>query len=265
VIAKGLYKRTILPALLAAEVQFRQTATDAFVLFTVVVQPIIVAVLALWMLRDKGADNAIFIIVGSGMTGLWSALLFMGGNSITQERWTGTLESVVGAPVSMHTIVFGKNLASVGQSLISMLVSYALAALFFGYPIHVARVDLFAISLALTVIAFIAFGMILSPLFLLNPQVQDFQNGMEFPVYILSGFLFPIALLPGWATPLSYILPTYWAAQAAHLSAEGGAVEQIYFAWGMLALLAVIHLAISGWLFRLVLRRARVDATLGLE
>ena len=264
-IAQEFFRRTLRPALFSAEVQFRTTATDAFVLFTIVIQPILVALLALWMLRDKGADNAIYIIVGSGMTGLWSGLLFMGGNAITFERWTGTLEVIAGVPVSMHTIIFGKNLANVGQSLISMVVSYTLAALFFGYPIHVARPGLLAVSLALTVVAFIAFGMILAPLFLLNPQVQDFQNGMEFPVYILSGFLFPIALLPGWATPLSYILPTYWAAQAAHLSAEGGAPQQIYFAWGVLIVLTAIHLAISGYLFKQVMRKARIDATLGLE
>ena len=264
-IAQNFVTRTLRPMLLSAEMALRQQATDSFVLFAMVFQPIIIAVLALWMLRDKGAQNAIFIVIGSGMTGLWSALLFMGGNSITMERWTGTLEELTGAPASMHTIVFGKNLASVGQSLLSMVAAYALAAIFFGYPIRVANPGLFAVSLALTVVAFIAFGMILSPLFLLNPQVQDFQNGMEFPVYILSGFLFPIALLPGWTTPISYILPTYWAAQAAHLSAEGGAVGGIYFAWAMLLILAAVHLAISGWLFRLVLRKARVDATLGLE
>lgn len=264
-IAKGFFKRSVLPALLTAEITFRQDAVDLFIIFTVVVQPIIVALLALWMLREKGADNAIFIIIGSGMTGLWSSLLFMGGNAITAERWDGTLEQIAGAPVPMQTIIFGKNLASVCQSLVSMIVSYALGAWLFGYPIHVARIDLFIGSLVLTVIAFIAFGMILAPIFLLNPQVQSFQNGMEFPVYILSGFLFPIALLPGWTTPLSYILPTYWAAQAAHLSAEGGAPEGVYFAWGMLILFAVIDLAISGHLFRLVLRKARVDATLGME
>jgi hypothetical protein len=41
--------------------------------------------------------------------------------------------------------------------------------------------------------------------------VQQWQNAMEFPVYILAGFLFPIALLPDWTGPISYALPPYWA------------------------------------------------------
>ena len=55
---------------------------DLFIIFTVLVQPLIIALLALWMLKDKGRDYAIFVVVGSGMTGLWSSLLFIGGNSI---------------------------------------------------------------------------------------------------------------------------------------------------------------------------------------
>ncbi|MGH2581381.1 MAG: hypothetical protein ACRDFQ_00620, partial [Anaerolineales bacterium] len=77
------------------EVTLRQNFTDAFIVFAIIVQPIIIAVIALWMLRERGGDYAIFVVVGSGMTGLWSSLLFISGNSITEERWVGTLENLV--------------------------------------------------------------------------------------------------------------------------------------------------------------------------
>ena len=79
--------------LTVAEMTFRQQVLDAFIVFTVLVQPMLIALLALWMLRDKGQEYAIFIVVGSGLTGLWSSLLFISGNSINFERWSGTLES----------------------------------------------------------------------------------------------------------------------------------------------------------------------------
>jgi ABC-2 type transport system permease protein len=72
------------------------------------------------MLQDKGMDAAMFVVVGSGLTGLWSSLLFISGNSINFERWTGTLESLVAIPTPFEVIVFGKNLANVVQSLLSM-------------------------------------------------------------------------------------------------------------------------------------------------
>ena len=140
------------------------------------------------------------------------------------ERWTGTLELLIGQPTPIQIIVFGKNLANVLQSLLSMVASYIFAALFFDFSLMITQPLMFGISLLFTVLAFVSFGLIIAPIFVLNPGVQQWQNAMEFPVYILSGFLFPIALLPGWSTPLSYLLTPYWAARALH-GASSGNVE----------------------------------------
>jgi len=257
------YWRTIL---VVAEMNIRQQMTDGFILFTVLFQPIIIAMLGLWMLKDKGADAAIFVVVGSGLTGLWSSLLFISGGSINAERWTGTLESLVAIPTPFEVIVFGKNLANVLQCLVSMVLGYFIAAFAFGYSLDVQQPWLFAVSVLLSVIAFICFGLIIAPVFVMNPGVRAWQNAMEFPVYVLCGFLFPIALLPGWTTPVSYLLPPYWAAVALHGTSTGGAsLDQTLFAWGMMLLFSLIDLLIASRLFKLMLYKARADATLGME
>lgn len=248
------------------EVTLRQNFTDAFIIFAVIVQPIIIAVLALWMLQARGGDYAIFVVVGSGMSGLWSGLLFVSGNSVTHERWTGTLESLVGSPTPMQVVVMGKNLANVFQSLSSILASYLLVAWLFHLDVSVAQPAQFVLALLFTVLSFVCFGLIMSALFIISPAVQNFQNGLEFPVYILSGFLFPIALLPGWTTPVSYLLTPYWAARILHAASVGSATPQeMALCLGMMALFSAIYLAASRGLFRFVLRKARVDATLGMQ
>jgi ABC-2 type transport system permease protein len=251
---------------MVAQMTFRQQVMDGFIVFTVLVQPMLIALLALWMLQGKGEEYALYIVVGSGMTGLWSSLLFISGNSINVERWEGTLETLVGLPTPLETIIFGKNLANVFQSMVAMVTSYALASWLFGYQMQVQQPELFAFSLLLTVIAFISFGLIIAPIFLMNPAVQSWQNAMEFPVYILSGFLFPIALLPGWTIPISYLLPPYWAARALHGASTGGAsVNEIVFCWAMMLIFSAIYLLISSRLFQKMLVKARVDATLDME
>ncbi len=257
------YWRTMLKV---ADTTFRLQVMDTFILFGIIVQPMIIALLAMWMLQGKGADAAIFVVVGSGMTGLWSTLLFVGGNSINDERWEGTLESLIAVPTPLPLIIFGKNIANVVQSLLSMIVSYLFISIAFNYPLHLNNPLLFFISLVFTVFAFICFGLILSPIFLVSPGVQRFQNAMEFPVYILSGFLFPIIMLPGWTTPISYLLPTYWAAEALHGTSSGNATfEQILFYWVMLVLFSIIYLVGANLLFQKVLVKARKDASLSLE
>lgn len=258
-----LYARVIA---LSFEMALRQNVTDAFIIFTVLLQPLIIALLAMWMLKDRGGDYVIFVVVGSGMTGLWSSLLFISGNSITVERWTGTLESIVGQPTPISVILFGKNLANVFQSLGSMVLAYALAALIFGYSIHFEQPLVFIVGLAFTVISFVSFGLMIAPIFILNPAVQSFQNALEYPMYILGGFLFPVLLLPNWTTPISYVVAPYWAARILHAASEGTATSsEIALCIGMMTVLTSIYLIISRTLFNIMLVKARVDGTLDME
>jgi ABC-2 type transport system permease protein len=257
------YWRTVF---MVAEVTLRHQLNDGFILFTVVFQPIIIALLGLFMLKDKGAEYAMFVVIGSGLTGLWSSLLFISGNSINNERWQGMLETLVGVPTPFEVIVFGKNLANVIQSLLAMVIAYILAAFFFGYSLHLDQPGLFVISLVLSVFAFISFGLTISPVFVMYRGIQQWQNALEFPVYILCGFLFPVLLLPNWTTPISYLLPPYWAARALHGTSSGGAsLEQTLIAWGMMLLFSVIDLLVASGLFKVMLYKARVDATLDTE
>ena len=258
-----VYWRTVLTV---AEITLRHQMNDSFIVFAILIQPVIIATLALFMLKDTAANAAMFVVVGSGLTGLWSGLLFISGNSINNERWQGTLESLVGAPTPFDVIVFGKNLANVVQSLLSMIVAYLLAALFFNVTLHIDQPLLFIVSLLISVFAFISFGLTIAPIFVMYREVQQWQNALEYPMYILAGFLFPFLLLPGWTTPLSYILPPYWAAVALHGTSTANApLTQTLFAWGMMLGLGLIDLLIAKRLFKIMLYKARVDATLDVQ
>ena len=250
----------------AFKMTYLSLVMDSFFIFATLLMPLIYALIAFGILRDKGADYGIYVAIGSGLAGLWSTLLFGSGNAITSERWTGTLENLAAAPTPLWLVVFGKTLASTLQSLLSMLASYLLGSFVFGYPLLIAQPVEFFVVMFVGILSFIAFGLMLAPAFLLNPQVQQFQNAMEYPVYILCGFLFPIALLPFWTTPFSYILSPFWTARALQNAAGGTlTLEQLIFDCALMLALGAVYLGISSMLFRLVLKKARVDATLGLQ
>lgn len=81
------YWRTVLTV---AEMTFRQQMTDGFI-FTVLFQSIFIAVLGLWMLKEKGPDAAMFVVVGIGVIyGVVGYLLFAAIEVIAKRR--GTLE-----------------------------------------------------------------------------------------------------------------------------------------------------------------------------
>jgi ABC-2 type transport system permease protein len=138
--------------------------------------------------------------------------------------------------------------------------------LLFDFRLTVAHPLLFFLSLLLTVLALISLGLVIAPLMSTNPGATVWANALEFPMYILGGFLFPVLLLPAWTTPLSYILAPFWAARALHATSSGGVpLSQVFVSWGLLIAFSVAYWFISAWLFRVLLRRAREEATLGLQ
>ena len=248
-----------------ARATFLRNVFDAYIVFVVLVQPLIIALIAIWMLRGGDEGDTIFAVVGSGMSGLWSSLLFITGGSLSWERSRGTLEMIVGSPSPLWVIVTGKIFAQVAQSAVSMFVAYVAASIVFRQPLTIALPGWFGASLLATLLGFVSFGLVIAPFFLLNPAIQVWNNGLEFPVYILAGFLFPVALLPKWTNPLSWMLAPYWAARALHGAAQGKDMSHILFSIMMLFLVSILHIYISRFLFRKVLKKARVDATLGYQ
>ncbi|MCL4394021.1 MAG: ABC transporter permease [Chloroflexi bacterium] len=243
-----------------------QVAVDQFAVSGIVLQPLFVALLAIYMLRDTPGFQAIYVIVGSGMTGLWTGTLFFNTNGILAERWSGSLEYIVGSSTHLSTIVVGKSTVNVLLSLTSMLFCYPFAAYVFGYSISINEPLAFGVSLVLTALALLSLGMVIAPLMALRPGSEIWLNVFEFPMYIVGGFLFPIALLPAWTTPISYALAPYWAARALHATSSGAAtLEELVLCWGMLIASCVIYWFLSAWLFRTVLRRTLIEASLSRQ
>ena len=252
-------------ARVAAELQFKEVAVSGFLLFGALVQPFFIGVMTMFMLRHRPDFDPVYVVVGAALSGLWSVLLFAGSSAISHERSLGTLELVVAAPASFFVVYGGKIAGTLAFSLVSVLLSYAIGAWLFGYPITVADPVGFAASLVLALVALWATGMLFAPLGILWRTVGRFLGLMEYPIYSLSGFLFPILLLPGWTLPVSYLLPPYWAALALHASARGE-LDLVALAevWAVLLFTAVVLMLVSSRLFRAVLQRARRAGSLAL-
>jgi len=249
----------------AARLQIAQMTANLFMLFTILVQPFFIAVTAMYLLRHRGDFDPMYVVVGAGLSGLWSAALFEGTWAIQSERWLGTLELVAASPAPLLLVVGGRMVGSMAFSLVSMAISYAIGAWLFGYDLVVRDPAGFVVALLFGLMSLWAVGILLAPIGILWRTVARFLNILEYPVYILGGFLFPILLLPLWSRPVSFLLPPYWSAVALHGTAAGELdawtlVTQL----GILSLGAVVAVALARILLRAVLVRARMDGTLAL-
>lgn len=249
----------------AALVQVHQLATSPFMLFTAVLQPIFIAVTSMYMLRHRADVDPSFVIIGAGLSGLWSVALFDGAWSLQSERWCGTLEALIGAPTAPFVVLAGKMVGSFAFTLVAMATSYLIGTSLFGYHLENTDPVAFAVALVATVVSLWAVAMLFAPLGILWRPVARLLNVLEYPVYTLAGFMFPIALLPSWSHGLSYALPPYWAARALHGTASGAlSAPDLATAVTAMGIGSGVALTLASLLMRLALRRARATATLAL-
>ena len=86
-------------------------------------------------------------------------------------------------------------------------------------------------------------------------------NLLEYPVWLVAGFLVPLALLPGWVRPFSWVLAPTWGVDAIREAATGGGPwPEIGLALG----LGAIYLAIGVAVLETVLTGARRAGTVAL-
>lgn len=251
-------------ALLSAKLELQQLLVEPFVLPMLFLQPLVLAVAGIAMLRHRPDFEAVYVVVGTGLTALFTAALFGGSGAIFQERVLGTLEMIEAAPTPLVVVVAGKMLGMLLVSLSAMALGYGVAVWLFGYPIGIRDPDGFGVSLLLAVLSLWTTALLLAPLAFLWPTVQRLATGLEYPVYILCGFLFPVSVLPGWLQRLSPLLPPYWAARALHGTSSGAlTADALLRAWLLLLLSSAVALGLAAWLHQAVLTRLRREARIG--
>jgi len=189
--------------------------------------------------------------------------LYSSGFAISFEKWQGTLEEVVAAPSNLLHVIAGKSVSNALFGLVNMVAILLIASLVFRVSLGVANPVLFALSLVLTLLSVSALGLIFASAFVLTRSAQVFTNGLEFPIYVISGSMFPIALLPFWVHPASYILGPTWGIEAIRIAAgQENVLLTFWLNVGVMLLITLAYVAIAAFLFKKVETKSRRDGTL---
>jgi len=229
-----------------------------------IIAPFVFTVVALTLFKsDVTGQFGLYAVLGGGMMGMWGNTLYSSGFAIEFEKWQGTLEEVLAAPSNLMHVIAGRSVSNALFGLTNMVAILLIASLGFGISLGIANPILFAVSLVLTLLSVSALGLIFASAFVLSRSAQVFTNGLEFPIYVISGSMFPIWLLPFWVHPASYILGPTWGIEAIRIAA--GQEKGFLGFWeniGIMVLITVVYLAIATVLFKLVEKKARRDGSL---
>jgi ABC-2 type transport system permease protein len=229
-----------------------------------VVWPIFFATTAYFVVRaGDGRQSLAYTAVGSSVMGVWSAVTTTAASSLQQERWQGTLELLVTAPAPFAVLVAPLALAQATIGGYSLVATLLWARLVFGIHIPLGDPVVLIGALPLTVVSVGLFGFLLSIVAVRYRSAWALGNAVEYPVWLIAGFLIPLTVLPGWLHPVSWLLAPTWAVEALRAASDRGpgALADL----GMCLLLSVTYAAIGALLARRILDSARRRATLALS
>jgi ABC-2 type transport system permease protein len=238
-----------------------------------VIAPFVFTFVALTLFKNSAGPFGLYAVLGGGMMGMWGNTIYSSGFAIDFEKWQGTLEEILAAPSNLLHVIGGRSISNALFGLTNMVAVLLIGTLVFQISLGITDPLLFSVSLILTLLSVSALGLIFASSFVLSRSAQTLTNGLETPLYIVSGSMFPIALLPFWVHPAAYVLGPTWGVDAIRLATSQQYASQSFWA-GMdvnvaialdLTIMVLITLAYAGIaivLFKLVEKRAREKGTL---
>ena len=187
-----------------------------------VVWPLFFALIAFFMFEaGAGGASLVFASFGAAVMGVWSSTSTSGGSAMQRERWQGTLELLVTAPTHFATILLPVTVAMSMMGLYSMAATLLLSRFAFGVELPFEQPLAFAVALVATVVSIGGLGFLLAVSFVRYRTAWALGSLLEYPVWLLGGFLVPLALLPWWARPFSWVLAPTWGVDAIREAATG--------------------------------------------
>lgn len=242
---------------------FKNLSTSSFFVLVSVLQPVIFASIAFFMFRAGGRGGSLlYVALGAGLMGIWSSTLFGSGGLIQWERYQGTLEVLMAAPVPFVLVMLPATIANASVGIYSLVATISWGKLFFDIPLDIVNPGMFILSIPVTVLGLGMMGLMLASTFVLYRHANALSNLLEYPVWLVTGLLVPVSFLPGWAEPISWVLAPTWGIKAIRSAALGGGDPAAYIL--ATVVLGIAYLLIGAVALSHFERLARQRATLAL-
>jgi ABC-2 type transport system permease protein len=160
-------------------------------------------------------DLILYLAIG---TLVWSFLNSVFNNMaemIAWERWEGTIEYTMMAPISRLTHMFGQSLFAIVYGIVRAALLLGVLALFFDINLRGANLTGALLTFIVGSISFVGFGIMAAVLPLLFPEKGEQMTFIISSILLLvSGVYYPTDVLPGWMQVLSHLSPATYVLDA---------------------------------------------------
>lgn len=256
-----------LSLLSGVRVQLRQSMARATFQFVVLAQPLFLGIVTYMLFSRSGrSDYSSYVLLGTGLTTMWSSIVFSSAGDVERERYMGNLEYLMISPTEFWYVMLARVIGNTLLGLFSVCLSTVYVVLLFRVSVAVPHAGALLLALAGTAFAFAMLAQFMAGIFTLSRNARGLMNGLEYPIYLVCGLMFPLSYLPVWVRPLSYVLAPTWAFESLRLSLQTQLDGPAFFsAAGWLWGLGLIYMVGFRLLFRVIDRQTRISGSLGVH
>jgi ABC-2 type transport system permease protein len=185
-----------------------------------------------------------YLLVGALLWNYLSMLFDVLSETVSWERWEGTIEYTFMSPSSRVTHLLGMGLYAVLYGILQTVVTLVVCYLFFGDMLDLSNANYWGALLILAIcsISLVGFGIVAAVLPLLSPEKgQQVSYIVSSVLLLVSGVYYEVDVLPGWMQAIATVSPVTYALQGARAALQDGAgiVELWGSIWPLLIMGAV--------------------------
>ena len=181
---------------------------------------------------------------------------------LRNEQMTGTLETLMVAPVSPSLVVVASGAYGLLRALITGTLTIVVAVLLFGLHLDASPDSLAAAAGALfaCLALFTSVGVVVAAFTILFRQTSTALGALTAVLALIGGAYFPISVLPGPLHALAVANPFTWGVDVLRQAVLAGHLELGKL--GLLLAFDVLLFPAALFMFRLAVNRARLNGTL---
>jgi len=200
---------------------------------------------------EDAARVTTYLLIGTLIWSYLSMIFDLLSETVSWERWEGTIEYTFMSPASRAAQLVGMGVYAVLYGIVRMIIMLGVISLFFDMSLGDANYLGALGMLAICSVSLVGFGMVAAVMPLLSPEKgQQVTSIVTAVLLLVSGIYYEVDVLPGWLQPLSVISPVTYALDGIRDMLLDGAsfASQWENVWPLL-IMGLIFPPLGLWLF----------------
>ena len=194
-----------------------------------------------------------YLLVGALLWNYLSMLFDVLSETVSWERWEGTIEYTFMSPSSRITHLLGMGFYAVVYGILQTALTLGVCMAFFDLDLSNANYWGALLVLAVASVSLVGFGVVAAVLPLLSPEKgQQVSYIVSSVLLLVSGVYYEVSVLPEWMQAIATVSPVTYALRGARAALlHGASVSELWESIWTLLIMGVVFVPLGLFVFHL--------------